>query len=125
MREKLSKIYLDKVGICTSLLCMLHCLAVPILLILGLDSILIIIDHEWLELTIVLCSLSIGLIAFLQGFVQHRQHFVPVLFVAGFLLLINGESVAHECSAAGLSVAGASVIAYAHYDNFQLKKSIY
>ncbi len=113
---------IDKVGMCASLLCMLHCLVVPVAFVFGVNSLLLAIDHEWLERVIILASLFIGLIAFMQGFFRHRQHFIPVLFTAGFLLLVNGESVQHTWLSAGLSVAGAAVIIYAHYQNLKWKQ---
>ena len=112
----------DKVGVCTSILCMIHCLAIPILLIMGIDSILLLIDQEWIELTIIGISFVIGLIAFIGGYLQHKQHFVPVLFIAGFLLLINGESVVHTGVSITLSVTGALVILYAHVQNLKWKR---
>ena len=119
---KKNTLIIDKIGICTSVICILHCLAMPIFLILGLDSLLLVLDQEWVELTIILLALIIGVSAFGRGFARHRQHFVPVLFIAGFLLLVNGESVENTWLKVGLSVAGAMVVAYAHYHNFLLKK---
>ena len=121
---KKNAVAIDKLGVCTSAFCMLHCLAVPLLVIFGLDSLLFAIDQEWIELTIIGASLVIGLVSFMGGFIQHRQHFVPVLFVAGFLLLVNGEAVAGSWQAAGLSIAGAAVIAYAHIQNLRLKNRV-
>ena len=115
----------DKLGMCTSFVCALHCLAIPIFLILGVDSALVLIDQEWIELTIIMLSFLIGFVSFLVGYVQHRQHFIPVLFLAGFLLIINGESVASSWLAVILSVAGASIIAYAHFQNLKWKQYAY
>ncbi|MEO1654856.1 MAG: hypothetical protein AAFU64_15015, partial [Bacteroidota bacterium] len=56
------------------------------------------------------------------GFLQHKQHFIPVLFVAGFLLIVNGESVGSLWLAAVLSVSGAAIIAYAHVQNLKWKR---
>ena len=112
---------LDRVGICTSLVCMLHCLVIPILLVLGVDSLIWLTSMKWMELTIIGLSFVIGLISFFGGYVRHRQHFIPVLFVAGFLLLVNGESVSRLWLAMCLSVTGAIVIAYAHVLNIKWK----
>ncbi len=114
-------ISLDRAGVCASMLCMVHCILVPVLFVLGVDSIIWMIDQEWIELTFIGLSLTIGLISFLGGYVRHKQHFVPVLFVAGFLLLVNGEAVSSLWLAMSLSVAGATVIAYAHIQNIKWK----
>ena len=115
----------DKIGMCTSVVCMVHCMAIPILFIFGSETLLRMIDQEWVEWSIILFALLIGLVAFINGFVTHRQHFIPVLFVSGFLLLVNGESVATEWISLGLSLSGASVIAYAHFQNLKWKRYAY
>ena len=106
---------------CTSALCMVHCLAIPLVLILGVEGVLQWIDHEWIEQMIIGFSMIIGLVAFGGGYLRHRQHFVPVLFVAGMLLIVNGESVSHEWLGLTLSLFGASIIIYAHYNNHLLR----
>ncbi|WP_424964215.1 MerC domain-containing protein [Ekhidna sp.] len=113
------KITPDNLGICVSLLCVFHCIAIPFLVIFGLDLFLGIVDQEWIELTIIGAALLIGIFSFLSGFLRHKQHFIPILFVAGFLLIINGESVTHLWVSAGLSIAGALVIIYAHVQNLK------
>lgn len=115
---------LDKIGICTSAVCMVHCLSIPLFLIFGFDTLLIAFDQEWIEWIIIASALVIGLLSFIGGFLRHRQHFVPVLFVAGFLLIINGESVAHSWLSVSLSIAGALVIAYAHLQNLKWKRYV-
>ena len=94
----------------------------PLLLVFGFDSLLKVVDQEWIELSIILFALLIGSISFIDGFLKHRQHFISVLFIAGFLLLINGESVADAWRSVGLSVGGAAVIAYAHFQNLKWKR---
>ena len=109
----------DFAGVCTSVLCIIHCISIPIMLVLGLESIVAIVEVEWVEWTIIGCSLFLGLIAFYTGFIKHKQHFVPVLFVAGFLLIVNGENVAQEWLGLILSVIGAALISYAHIQNIK------
>ena len=115
---------LDRVGICTSIVCMVHCLAVPVLLVFGFDSLIRSVDQEWIEWAIVGFALLVGIASFLGGFLSHRQHFIPVLFLAGFLLLVNGESVAHTWVSLSLSIAGALVIIYAHVQNLKWKRYV-
>ena len=122
MNKKQVKPLLDKIGMCTSVICMIHCLSIPLFLLFGFDVVLRLIDQEWVEWTIIAFALVIGITSFVSGFLTHRQHYIPVLFVAGFVLLINGESVAHAGVSVGLSVAGAMVIAYAHAQNLKLRR---
>ena len=101
---------------------MIHCLSIPLFLLFGFDSLLRVLDQEWIEWTIIVTALVIGLVSFYVGYRTHRQHFVPVLFVAGFLLIVNGESVPYALVSVGLSVSGAMVIAYAHIQNLKLRR---
>ena len=122
MNNKSILLALDKIGIGTSALCMLHCVSLPVIMVLGADSLLWFLEMEWLEHLIIICSLLIGLLSFVGGYLKHGQHFIPVLFVAGFLLLISGEAVTSTWFAVLLSVVGASVIIYAHIQNLKWKQ---
>lgn len=111
------KIPLDKIGICTSVLCIVHCLAVPVLLVFGFDSALRFIEEEWIEWVIMGAALCIGLSSFITGYKEHKQHFILFLFLAGFFLIVVGDSVHHAWTSAAISVAGASIVVYAHFQN--------
>ena len=124
MKENKSSASFDVIGICASAICIVHCLAIPVLMVFGVNSILWAIDQEWVELAIIVTSLTIGSISFILGYRRHKQHFVPVLFVAGFLLIVNGESVGQEWLGITLSVVGASIIAYAHLQNLNWKRTL-
>jgi len=113
----------DKIGICTSAICLAHCLAIPLSLLFGFDAVLRFIDQEWIEWTIVSFALIIGVVSFLGGFLTHKQHHIPVLFIAGFLLLVNGESVNYTWISVLLSTSGALIIIYAHLENLKWKNS--
>ncbi len=120
--KKRFAISLDKVGMCTSVICMLHCISIPLFFLFGFDTALRLVEQEWMELTIIAFALIIGITSFLGGYLSHRQHFVPVLFVAGFLLLLNGEAVGEDWVSLSLSLSGALVIIYAHFQNLRLKR---
>ncbi len=112
----------DKLGMCASMICLIHCVLIPFFLILGFDTLLHVFDQEWIEVGLIGSSLFIGLYSFLRGYFHHRKHFVPVLFLAGFLLLVNGEAVPQIWLALALSVTGALIIIYAHFQNLKLKQ---
>ncbi len=115
-RETIS---LDKIGMCTSVICLVHCISIPLFFLFGFDAALRIIDQPWVEWMIIVFALFVGVVSFLGGFLTHRQHFIPVLFLAGFMLLINGESVVNEVLSLILSVGGGLVIIYAHVQNLK------
>ena len=116
-----SNVLFDRIGICTSVVCMIHCIAIPFLFLFGFESLLRWVDQEWIEWAIIGFAVLVGGVSFLGGFMRHRQHFIPVLFVAGFLLIINGESVEHTWVSLCLSLSGAMLIIYAHVQNLKWK----
>lgn len=118
------KFGLDQLGMCASALCIIHCMALPFLLILGMDTMLWWTENEAVELTLIGLALGIGLISFVGGYLRHKQHFVPVLFLAGILLIINGESVAVEWQGILLSSLGAAITIYAHFNNYKLRRYV-
>lgn len=113
---------MDLMGICTSFICMIHCISIPLLVILGFDSVLWMIDNEWVEMGILFASLLIGSIAFFRGYLLHRQRFIPLLFAIGFLLIANGESVAPEWLGILVAIFGATLIAIAHFQNLKWRR---
>ena len=86
---KKNTLIIDKIGMCTSLGGVFHCLAVSMLLILGLELLLLILNQEWIAPGIILIVPIIGISAFDSGFLRRRQHFVPALFMAGKSTTIN------------------------------------
>ncbi|MFT7057380.1 MAG: putative membrane protein [Roseivirga sp.] len=114
----------DKLGMYASMICMAHVLFVPILFIFGIDSLLRALDNEWIERGLISISLIIGCISFLQGYISHKQHSVPILFLAGFLLLVNGESIKTAWLSIVLSVTGALIICYAHMQNLIWRRQV-
>ena len=116
------KISIDQLGMCASALCIVHCMAIPILLILGVDAMLLWMDAEAMELLLIGLSLVIGLISFVGGYLKHKHHFIPLLFLAGFLLMINGESISSDWLGVAISVFGAGIIIYAHFHNYRLRR---
>ena len=118
------KFGIDQLGMCASTLCIIHCTAVPFLLIFGMDTMLWWTENELVELSLIGLAVAIGLVSFVGGYRRHKQLFVPVLFIAGLLLIINGESVAQEWLGTLLSVLGAIIIIYAHFNNAQLRRYV-
>lgn len=113
----------DIMGICTSIICMIHCISIPLLTVFGLNSILWLVEHEWIEWTIIICSFILGSIAFVSGYLQHKQRFIPILFIVGFIMIVNGESVALEWLGLSIALLGATLIAYAHVQNLKWKRT--
>lgn len=114
-----SRSWLDGVAIALSTLCLVHCLALP-LLVIGLPLLAQFADtHLHYQLLLVVVPLS--LLAFATGFRRHRNTRILVAGGLGLTLLIIGATIAH--SELGLladrlfTIVGSLLLAAAHWRN--------
>ena len=114
---------LDQAAVALSGVCLLHCLALPLMLAAlpvfgGLRG-----EHFHLQLLLVVVPVS--LIAFALGFRRHRDWRVISLGLLGIMLLTAGGTVVHNSygiiADTLFTVAGALVLAGAHYFNGRLR----
>lgn len=111
--------WLDGAAVGLSALCLIHCLALP-LLVAGLPFLAQFSEgHLHLQMLVVVLPLSI--VALGLGFRHHRNMKIVLGGVAGMLILVLGATVAH--TELGLSadraftIAGALTLATAHFYN--------
>ncbi|WP_281557834.1 MerC domain-containing protein [Thalassomonas sp. RHCl1] len=121
---KLLQISTDKLAISLSMLCVLHCLAFPLILVLLPSIAALPLEQESFHLWMVLAVIPTSIYALTLGCKKHKKR--SVLFgglfgLAGLIAaLYLGESLLGETGEKLLTVAGATLIALAHYKNFQL-----
>jgi carbon starvation protein CstA len=116
----------DKTAVGLSLLCAVHCLFLPIILILipSLSGVFAFKDelfHTWLLYAVV----PISLIAMLMGYLHHRSHSVFLIGTFGLIILILTAFFGHEVlgkyAEVALTILGSSIIAYSHICNYRLR----
>jgi 4-amino-4-deoxy-L-arabinose transferase-like glycosyltransferase len=116
----------DKAAVGLSLLCVVHCLFLPILLILipPLSGVFAFNDelfHTWLLYAVV----PISALAMLMGYFHHRSQRVFLIGALGLIILILAAFLGHEVlgeySEVAFTVLGSSIIAYSHIRNYQLR----
>lgn len=116
--------FTDKTAIGLSLLCTLHCLAMPFLFVLIPSAAALPLDNEAFHLWMVVAVIPTSLYALTQGCKQHKRARLLGLGSIGLafliLALILGESLLGEIGEKIFTVIGAAIIAYAHYRNYQL-----
>ncbi|MGB1139980.1 MAG: MerC domain-containing protein [Halioglobus sp.] len=114
----------DRAAIGLSLLCVVHCLALPVLLVmlpslagLGLDD-----DrfHTWLVVVVI----PLSAFALTLGCARHRNMNILYTGVAGLVVLclapLLGHDMLGEMGERALTLAGAGLIALSHVRNFRL-----
>jgi len=77
----------DRVGQGLSLLCLVHCLATPVVLGL-LPSLGFLLHNELVHLVLAVVVVGVSLVAFGNGFRRHRRAMVPLLGALGVLGLL-------------------------------------
>lgn len=115
---------LDKVAVALSGLCLLHCLALPLVIVL-LPLLNEVAVDQW-HAPMLLVVIPVSVFAFAIGFQRHGSRAVIVLGAAGMLLMVVGGTLAHYLLGLTadriLTVSGAVVLAVAHYRNSRLSR---
>lgn len=117
--------WIDRSAVFLSALCLLHCLALP-LLVAGLPLLAQFSDsHLHAQMLIVVVPLSV--VALGLGFRHHRNTKILWVGFVGLLALILGATLGHtygsELIDRGMTIAGSIVLAVAHYYNSTYPKS--
>lgn len=108
----------DWLGIGASTLCVLHCLATP-LVVVALP--VLEVYERQTHATFALAILGLGLLAFWPGFLNHRRMGIVVLALLGFGLISLGvtapEGTLTEPMEKAATVAGGATLVFAHLRN--------
>ncbi|MGB3726049.1 MAG: MerC domain-containing protein [Glaciecola sp.] len=119
----------DKTAIGLSMLCVVHCIATPIVL-LALPSIsgLLAFDHEIFHTWLLFAVIPISLFAIILGYFHHRRVSVFVISALGMLALIAaavlGHSMLGEFGEVGLTLLGSVLITLAHLRNLNFRMAL-
>jgi hypothetical protein len=110
---------LDKVGIGLSALCVLHCLALPVVLVaLPLAREVV---NEWVHIALLFAVVPVAGWALVSGASRHRDWRWAALGGAGVVVLMGAHPIADQLNidvvASVLTVLGALTLAVAHVGN--------
>lgn len=120
MRNNFISLNLDFVGFSASLLCAVHCAAMPFLLSLLPLAGLHFLHHPAVEYSVILLSFLIASKSLTHGYVRHHKNIYPLLVVAfGFLLIGLGHTIHAGWVELGLIVPGATFVSIAHLLNWK------
>ncbi|MGB0998444.1 MAG: MerC domain-containing protein [Pseudomonadales bacterium] len=114
---------LDRFSIGFSTLCLLHCLAVPVLVsVLPVFATFAFADERF-HLALVVLVVPTSIVALGLGCRLHRSRRIPVFGLGGILLLVAAAAAGGqrlgEFGETALTVLGACVVALAHWLNFR------
>lgn len=116
-----SEVIADSFGMGASALCLVHCLALPLLapFIPFLDSLA---DAEWVHVALFLMVAPTAAFALLTGFRHHREIRIPLAGWSGVTLLALPLHEAFHTLDTPLSVAGGMLLIAAHLGNYRLMR---
>jgi hypothetical protein len=118
----------DKLAIGFSMVCVVHCLVLPILLILlppfsGLFALDDEMFHQWMLYAV----LPISIAALIMGYLHHRSFKVFVVGSIGLVLIILSTTLGHDVlgdtGEVVISILGSMIIAYGHFRNYQISSA--
>ena len=113
----------DKIAISLSLLCAIHCLGLPLMLILLPSLTGTIIADEAFHLWLVLAVIPISAYSLSMGCKQHQRYPIIIYGILGILFLIAAvisEDYLGEQWEIILTLIGTSIIALSHYKNYRI-----
>lgn len=121
MQQKAAKTtgWLDGFAVAVSALCVLHCLALP-LVVAGLPFLAQFADTH-LHVQVLVAVLPLSTAALALGFRRHRDGRILTAGACGMLLLVVGATLAHDqlgvLADRAFTVTGSFVLALAHFLN--------
>lgn len=110
----------DRLGICLSGLCLIHCLLTPIVLVL-LPTVQVLAIHEELHHWLLVTLPVIAILAFVPGFRRHKNSKIFYWALPGFALLVTSHFFEESLLVAtAFSVLGSACLIRAHFLNRHL-----
>ncbi len=113
----------DRVGISTSILCIVHCLFTPVIIIFA-PFVGATLDSEWIHPLIVTIAIPVAVWALWNGYKHHRHISTVYLGVAGVACIgaamIFGQD--HNATEIVLMTAAGLLLSSAHYLNLRACK---
>lgn len=120
----LKNIYYDKFAIGLSLLCTLHCLAMPLLILILPTVSAVFLADEGFHFYMVMMVLPISSFALWVGYNQHHSFKILLQGLTGLIILSITVFLGHEqlgeVAEKLLTLLGSSFICYSHYLNYKM-----
>jgi hypothetical protein len=113
---------IDGVGIWASLLCAVHCAALPILLTITLFSGLEFLEDESIEAGVLAFSASIAFLSLVPTYVRRKDHRPLLWALSGFLVIGTGRWIELHYAEHLATALGALLVARAHWMNRKCRK---
>lgn len=112
----------DKAGFFTSMLCAIHCSAIPVMISMGLLSTTTWLHNHLIDWIVIGIGVLIATYSLLGDFLKKHRNIVPLSLASlGFVFLFIGM-IEHHGWMLIFSVVGGLLVASAHFYNHRLGK---
>ena len=120
MKNQFIGLHLDFIGFSASLLCAIHCAALPFLLSMAPLAGLQFLDNPWIEYAIIILSFTIASNALIHGYRRHHHKSLALIIaIIGFILIALGHTLGSEQVELFFTPSGGILIAVAHLINWK------
>ena len=118
------QIFMDRIAITGSAICLLHCIAMPVFLSIFPSSITVLLQDEQFHQLMVWLVIHSSLLAVFIGCRKHKDSWVLAGVVIGILVMaftaIFGHDALGESGEKIFTIIGATVLAISHMRNYKL-----
>ncbi|MGB5345404.1 MAG: MerC domain-containing protein [Woeseia sp.] len=116
---------IDRLAMLMSALCIVHCLALPFVL-LALPFVAEFASTHW-HLPMLLFAVPVSVTAIVIGYRRHGNSALVAGAAVGLALLIAGATIAHDHLGAvadrSLTILGSLILAYVHWQNSRMLRT--
>lgn len=115
--------FADRVAIGLSGLCVIHCLVLPLLIVVLPSLAALPFNDEKFHLWMIFAVIPVSIFALFLGCKRHNNYQVLAFGVIGLVLLVAavmGEELLGEVGEKALTLVGAAFIAFGHFRNYRL-----
>jgi hypothetical protein len=119
---KIIKLNLDKLSAGVSLLCLVHCVVLPVFLSTFTLAGIELVENMTLEVLMLLAGIIAGSLAIWKGMRKHGMWQVLILFVTGMFFMIIGNLPNLHHAEAALKIFGAVLVINAHIINYRYSR---
>lgn len=112
---------IDLLGMAGSILCAIHCSALPILLAMGSLSSVAWLDSHWVEYLFLGSALILAGWSLVGSYSHHGKPWAIALAIIGFIVFFIGFAE-HNHTEIGLTTLGGVLIALSHFVNWRMMK---
>ena len=108
-------VILDKIGMATSFLCAIHCMALPLLLTVGLIGGMTWLEHDLVEWSLIVFAVTVAVASFGRSYHDHHELLLPtILAISGCILLLISLTVSGIIEHL-IAALGGLMLATGHY----------